>query len=163
MQTTSYFDDRPDARFYMADVDGVIVSIRENLPTYGVTDGEVWAACRIQERLLSQRFVSVERARSDLPRCVRYWIGARADMPTIGAWVPLRREEYAVGCPVCAATRGQACLDEEGAPLLERKGALHVVGAPWQPDPHVVEVECAPLVHAGRITAHQRSLRGERR
>ena len=93
MQTASYFDSRPDARFFMADVDGVVVSIRENLPTYGVTDGEVWAACRIHERLIERRFASVDHARRELARCVREWIGARADTPTIGVWVSLRRGE----------------------------------------------------------------------
>lgn len=162
MQTTSYFDSRPDARFFMVDVDGTVVSIRENLPTYGVTDGEVWAACRIRDRLHAQRFASLERARRDLSRCVRDWIGVRADTPTIGVWVPIRRQEYAVACPVCGGASGQPCLDEEGGAMLDGKGTVLVIGAPWQPDPHEVEVQLSPLVHAGRITAHHRSLHGER-
>lgn len=162
MKTTSYFDSRPDARFFMIDVDGITVSIRQNLPTYGVTDGEVWAACRIRERLFEQRFASIESARRDLVRCVRAWIGARADTPTIGVWMPIRRQEYAVACPICGGSPGQPCLDEEGATMVDRTGTALVVGAPWRPEPHEIEARLAPLVHAGRITKHHRSLHGER-
>jgi hypothetical protein len=163
MQTTSYFDSRPDARFFMIDVDGIAVSIRENLPTYGITNGEVWAACRIHNRLFERRFASIDRARREIARCVRDWIGARADTPTIGVWVPIRRQEYAAACPVCGGVPGQPCLDEEGVAMLDRKGTVIVVGAPWQPDPHEAEVQLSPLVHAGRSTAHHRSLHGESR
>lgn len=163
MQTASYFDSRPDSRFFMADVDGVVVSIRENLPTYGVTDGEVWVACRIHGRLLERRFASLERAHRDLSRYVRNWIGTRADTPTIGAWVPIRREEYAAACPVCEGATGKPCLDEEGSAMLDGRGVVRVIGAPYQPEPHDVEVQLVPLIHCGRITAYHRSLHGERR
>lgn len=159
-QTSSYFDSRPDSRFFMVDVDGVVVSVRQNLPTYAVTDGEVWIACRIHDRCVERRFATVEVARHDLSRFVRDLIGARADAPTIGAWIAIRRAEYAVACPSCGVEPARSCLDEAGAAMLARRGTAIVVGAPWQPDPHEVELDLSPLVHAGRITAHHRSLRG---
>lgn len=78
LRTTTYFDGRPDARFFMADIDGLIVSVRENLPTYAVTDGEVWIACRIHARCIERRWESTRIARraaralrSRQPRIVR--------------------------------------------------------------------------------------------
>lgn len=156
LQTTSYFDGRPDARYFVAVVGtDVVVSIRENLRTYGVTDGEVWAAWRSNDQLFEHRFTSVDTAHHELGRIVRgeAW-------PMI--WMRVARAEYAVVCPVCEAALGCPCI-EEGEPLLASKGHARVIGAPYRPEPHVIEVTLKPLVHAGRITDHHRSLHGSRR
>jgi hypothetical protein len=160
LQTRSFFDSRPDARHFVADVDGVVVSIRQNLPTYGVTDGEVWIAFRLHDRLVERRFGSVDRAKHDAARFVRDAIGTRADSPTIGAWIAIRRAEYAIACPICAAAPTCPCVDEDGAQMLEGKGTALVVGAPHRPEMHEVEVNLPPLVHGGRATAFHHSLHG---
>lgn len=136
LRTRTYFDSRPDARYFMVDVDGVAVSVRENLPTHGVTDGEVWIAVRIHDRCIERRFPSVSSARRELARFVRALLSTRADAPTIGAWIPILREEYVVACPVCKAAPAQPCFDEVDDDLI------------------------VPFVHVGRCTAHQQSLRG---
>ena len=155
--TKSYFDDRPDARFFVAHVDEVIVSIREYLPTYGVTDGEVWAAWRSDDHLVERRFVSVVDAQRHLGALVRK---EGEGLPTIVPWTAIPRQEYAVSCPVCKAVLGKPCLDDDEArtPMLASKGHARIIGAPWQPEPHDVEVDLAPLVHAGRITQYHQSL-----
>lgn len=160
MRTNSYFDGRPDARHFMADVDGVLVMIRQNLPTYGVTDGEVWIAFRVHDRLVERRFESLERARRDAARFVRDNLGQRSDAPTIGAWISLRRAEHAISCPHCATGPGQPCIDDHGSAMLEGKGTVLVVGAPYRPEMHEVEVTCSPLVHGGRVTAFHHALHG---
>jgi len=157
LATTSYFDDRPDARFFVTAVDGVVVSIRKNLPTYGVTDGEVWAAWRSHDQLVEHRFANTNDARRRLGQIVR----GRDDLPLIVAWTSIPRAEYAVACSICEAAFGQPCIGD-GAPLLASKGHATIVGAPWQPAPHDVEVDLVPLVHAGRITRYFQSLHGER-
>lgn len=155
LTTTSYFDGRPDARYFVAVVGtDVVVSIRENLPTYGVTDGEVWAAWRVADQLFEHRFASIDAARRELGRIVR-----GEEWPMI--WMRVARAEYAVACPVCKAAFACPCVEED-EPLLASKGHARVVGAPWHPEPHDVEVNLPPLVHAGRITALHRSLYGER-
>lgn len=165
LATTSYFDGRPDARFFAAVVGNfdVVVSIRENLRTYGVTDGEVWAAWRNDDRLFEHRFVNIDDARHHLAKVVR-----GESWPVL--WVPIERAAYVVVCPICEAAFGQPCI-EDGEPLLASRGRVMVVGAPVQPDigsaflggePHDVEVNLVPLVHAGRMTRHHQSLHGER-
>jgi hypothetical protein len=155
--TKSYFDDRPDARFFVAHVGEVIVSIRENLPTYGVTDGEVWAAWRSDAHLVEHRFVSVVEARRHLGALV-----CKEDegLPTIVPWTAIPRKEYAVSCPVCKVALGGPCLDDDEArtPMLASKGRARISGAPWRPEPHDVAVDLAPLVHAGRIAQYHQSL-----
>jgi len=153
LATTSYFDGRPDARHFVAHVDDVVVSIRENLPTYGVTDGEVWAAWRRDGRLFEQRFADGDDARRHFGQVV---LGT----PLIVPWNAIARAEYAVFCPVCEAALGQPCVDG-GKPMLAGKGIVQVVSAPYRPEPHDVEVKLAPLVHAGRITRHHQALRGK--
>jgi hypothetical protein len=154
LATTSYFDGRPDARHIVAVVGtDVVVSIRENLRTYGVTDGEVWAVWRAADRLFEHRFENVDDARRLLGKIVR-----GEEWPMI--WMQIARAEYAVPCPVCEAAFACPCVDG-GEPLLASKGRAQVVGAPWRPEPHDVEVKLAPLVHAGRITQHHRALHGE--
>lgn len=160
MRTCSYFDGRPDARHFMADVDGVLVMIRQNLPTSGVTDGEVWVAFRVHDRLVERRFESVDRARREAARFVRDTRGTSADSPTIGAWVAIARAEHAIACPQCLADPGQPCRDDDGEPMLASRGSVLVVGVPYRPEMHEVEVDLAPLVHAGRCTAHLRALHG---
>lgn len=160
MKTTSYFDDRPDSRFYAANIDGVVVSIRENLPTCGVTDGEVWAACWIQGQLLERRFQTTRGAQLGIPRLVRSFLG-QPDVPSIGAWVALARKEYAVACPVCRASFGQPCIDGDRAQALAtRQVSVLVSGAPWCPEVHELDVTLPPLIHMGRRSQHYRSLHG---
>jgi hypothetical protein len=160
MRTCSYFDGRPDARHFMADVDGVLVMIRQNLPTGGVTDGEVWVAFRVHDRLVERRFEGVDRARRATAHFVRDTRGTRADSPTIGAWIAIARAEHAIACPHCLADQGRPCCDDDGEPMLARRGSVLVVGAPQRPEMHEAEVDLPPLVHAGRCTAHHRALHG---
>ena len=160
LRTTTYFDGRPDARFFMADIDGLIVSVRENLPTYAVTDGEVWIACRIHARCIERRWESTRIARRELGRFVRASLGSCVDTTTIGVWIPIEREEYAIGCPVCAAPRSQPCVDASAQSLPDRGAWLSVIGAPYKPEAHQVAVTPRPFIHAGRSTAHYQSLRG---
>ena len=160
LQTRSFFDSRPDARHFVADVDGVVVSIRQNLPTYGVTDGEVWIAFRLHDRLVERRFGCVHHAKRDVARFVREMIVTRADSPTIGAWIAIRRAEYAVICPICTAAPTCPCVDEAGEQMLEGKCTALAVGAPYRPEMHAVEVNLPPLVHGGRATAFHHALHG---
>lgn len=164
MRTNSYFDSRPDARHFMADVDGVLVMVRQNLATHAVTDGEVWIAFRVHDRLVERRFESVDKARRETARFVRDTRGGeRADSPTIGAWIAIERAEHAARCPHCAAGPGQPCVDDRGDAMLAGKGSVLVVGAPYRPEMHEVEVATPPLVHAARCTAHYVSLYGPTR
>lgn len=158
LQTDKYSDGRPDALFFMADIDGVIVSIRENLPTYGVTDGEVWVAFMVNGARRERRFTDVEIARRELAGFVRDSVGRPHDTVAFGKWRLIRREEYAVACSICKAERGQPCVDEDG-PMIGGKATVLVVGAPWHPAPEEHEVNTPPLVHAGRCTDFFRSLR----
>ena len=161
MQTRSYFDGRPDARFFMMDVDGIVVAIRHNLSTYGVTDGEVWIAFRVHDRLIERRFETVDRARRAAARFVRDSLGRRSDAPpTIGAWIAIRRAEYAVACPNCHVEPRLPCVDEDAEPMIEREGTALMVGAPYKPALHEVDVTLSPLVHAGRCTALHHALHG---
>lgn len=155
LATTSYFDGRPDARHYAAIVGvDVVVSIRENLPTRGVTDGEVWAAWRHADQLFEHRFTDLRDARFHLGQIIR-------GEPWPLLWMQVARAAYAVACPVCEAAFACPCVDGD-EPLLASKGHARLVGAPWRPEPHDVEVNLKPLVHAGRITRHHQSLHGEK-
>lgn len=156
LATTSYFDGRPDARFFVAVVgdNDVVVSIRENLPTYGVTDGEVWAAWRRDDQLFEHRFTDIRDARFHLAQVVR-------GEPWPVLWAQIERAAYAVACPICEAAFACPCTSE-GAPLLARKGSALIVGAPSRPEPHTIEVALCPLIHAGRTTRHHLALHGER-
>ncbi len=154
--TTSYFDSRPNARFFAAIVDDIVVSIRQNLPTYDVTNGEVWAAWRNDGRLFEHRFADVADARRQLGRIVR----GHNDLPLIVAWTSIPRAEYAVSCPICAAAFGQPCV-EGREPLLASKGHARIIGAPWRLELHDVEVNFLPGIHVERARCHHQLLHGD--
>jgi hypothetical protein len=165
MQTTSYFDTRPDARFFMAYIDGVMVSIRENRRTAHITDGEIWTAFAVSKHLVEYRFDTLLAARRELASVVRRYIDAampeggqrRAAENVVPIWVPIAREEYAVPCPVCGAREAQPC---SGRAMKPSKGPVIVVGAPWNPEPHAIEIDLCASIHAARETRHHCALRG---
>lgn len=157
-----FFDGRANSDFFLIDVDGTIVHVKVDLPTHGVTDGGVRYACRIADRLFEARAKDVESARRSVPLNVRAWrraMGLRADVPTIGAWKRLGQLEEAVPCVGCGAPSGDPCRDGD-TPLTTSGGRAIVNGAPWHPDRHEVDVPPRALVHATRIVAYDRALRG---
>lgn len=136
-----YFDDRADSRYFFTDVGGVIVHIKENLDTtaHFAPVGEVFFAYRVDGHLYEGQATDVNVARQRIPRHVRAVI-TLGNMPTIGAWIPLRLPEEAMTCPECGAMPGVPCTDEDG-PLMD-SGAALIVGAPWQPEPHEETLSC---------------------
>ena len=145
-----YFCDRADSWYFFADIDGVVVHIKENLDTtaHFTPAGEVFFAYRVDGRLHEGRADDIGDARRRIPAHVRAVVGPK-DVPTIGTWIPIRIPEEAMPCPECGAVPGVPCLDDRG-PLVNSATAL-IVGAPWQPEPHEEMMEWADCCYSRRV------------
>lgn len=144
-----YFCDRADSRYFFADIDGVVVHIKENLDTtaHFTPAGEVFFAYRVDGRLHEGRADDVGAARRRIPEHVRAAVGPK-DVLTIGIWIPIRIPEEVMPCPECGAVSGAPCVDD-GGPLVDSATAL-IVGAPWQPEPHEETMELADCCYPRR-------------
>jgi len=159
----NFHDSRADSTFFLIDIDGTMVYVKVDQPTYGVTEGGVRYACHLGCRLFEGHARDIETARRAIPLNARAWrdgLGLRAEVSTIGTWKPLRRLEESVPCVICAAKMGEPCRDRDG-PIVFGGGKALVVGAPWNPEPHTVTTRVTAGAHAARITTYHHMLRGE--